>query len=104
MAARRTAIVFLATGLLAIASGSQARTWRVERDGSGDFVVIQDAVDAASPGDVIQLGPGRFDEWEAFPGYPGVDPVSRTPCYCGSERSPRCRRNAPYTHLSTATA
>ena len=66
----RTILVF---GLLALWAGAgSARTWHVERDGSGDFVVIQDAVDAASPGDVIQLGPGRFDEWEAFPGYPAA--------------------------------
>jgi parallel beta-helix repeat protein len=51
---------------------AQARTWRVERDGSGDFVVIQDAVDAASDGDVIQLGPGRFDEWRPLAGYPNT--------------------------------
>ena len=49
---------------------AQARTWRVERDGSGDFVVIQDAVDAATSGDVIQLGPGRFDEWRPLSGNP----------------------------------
>lgn len=39
-----------------------ARTWVVERDGSGDFTIIQDAVDVAASGDTIQIGPGRFDE------------------------------------------
>ncbi len=64
----RTILVF---GSLALWAGAgSARTWHVERDGSGDFVVIQDAVDAASPGDVIQLGPGRFDEWEFRQGNP----------------------------------
>jgi hypothetical protein len=71
MPAHRSEIVFLVIGLLAgTATSATARTWHVERDGSGDFVVIQDAVDAASPGDTIEIGPGRFDEWEALPGYP----------------------------------
>ena len=43
---------------------AHGRTWYVERDGSGDFVVIQDAVDAASDGDIIMIGPGRFDEYQ----------------------------------------
>ncbi len=59
-----------AVTILAAVAPAHARTWRVERDGSGDFVVIQDAVDAASAGDVIQLGPGRFDEWEFRDGNP----------------------------------
>ena len=37
-----------------------ATTWHVEQDGSGDFTVIQAAVDAASSGDVIMIGPGRY--------------------------------------------
>ncbi len=60
----------IAGAALIIASPVSARTWYVERDGSGDFILIQDAVDAASPGDVIQLGPGRFDEWYLPPNYP----------------------------------
>ena len=49
-----------------------AGTWRVELDGSGDFTVIQDAVDAAAPGDTILVGPGRFETmrpilfWEGY--------------------------------------
>ena len=39
-----------------------ARTWFVERDGSGDYTVIQDAVDVAASGDTIRIGTGRFDE------------------------------------------
>jgi len=41
-------------------------TWRVEKDGSGDFSVIQHAVDAASEGDTILVGAGRFDDFEPF--------------------------------------
>jgi hypothetical protein len=40
-----------------------ARTWSVEKDGSGDFSVIQDAVEAAAPGDTIQIGEGRFEDF-----------------------------------------
>lgn len=40
-----------------------AETWHVEADGTGDFSVIQDAVDAATDGDIIAIGPGRFDQY-----------------------------------------
>ncbi len=50
--------------LLALAASvSEARSWRVEKDGSGDFAVIQDAVDASASGDTIRVGPGRFTEY-----------------------------------------
>ena len=45
---------------------SQAATWTVEKDGSGDFTVIQDAVNAASGGDTILIGPGRYAETRPF--------------------------------------
>jgi hypothetical protein len=35
----------------------------VEKDGSGDFTVIQDALDAAAPGDSVLVGPGRFADF-----------------------------------------
>jgi hypothetical protein len=37
-------------------------TWHVAKDGSGDFSVIQDAVNAAASGDTIRIGPGRYDD------------------------------------------
>ena len=37
-----------------------AKTWRVELSGTGNFRDIQPAVEAASPGDTIQIGPGRY--------------------------------------------
>jgi hypothetical protein len=40
-----------------------ARTWRVEKDGSGDYTTIQPAVNGASPGDTIRLGVGRWTEY-----------------------------------------
>ncbi len=54
----RVALLLVAVGL---ASAASARTWRVELDGSGDYTDIQPAVDAATPGDTIRIGPGRFD-------------------------------------------
>jgi hypothetical protein len=51
---------------MAIAVPGQARTWRVERDGSGDYTVIQPAVDGAAPGDTVMIGPGRFEEHAPF--------------------------------------
>lgn len=49
--------------LCALASSGEAAAgvWTVEKDGSGDFTIIQDAVDAAAPGDSILIGPGRYD-------------------------------------------
>ncbi|HPD73302.1 MAG TPA: right-handed parallel beta-helix repeat-containing protein [Candidatus Krumholzibacteria bacterium] len=56
----KTAIATLAVVLLSAASS--ATTWHVAQDGSGDFSVIQDAVDAASPGDTIWIHAGRYTE------------------------------------------
>lgn len=39
------------------------RTWRVDKDGTGDYTVIQHAVDAAASGDTILIGPGRYTEY-----------------------------------------
>ena len=52
-----------------------ARTWYVEQDGSGDFTVIQDAVDAAGDGDTVAIGPGRYEEYQTIyvQGYPYGD-------------------------------
>jgi hypothetical protein len=52
--------------LAVLASSVGASTWRVERDGSGDFIVLQDAVNAAAPGDSIVIGPGRYTEYAPF--------------------------------------
>lgn len=37
-------------------------TWYVKKDGTGDFTVIQDAIDAASHCDTIIVGPGVYHE------------------------------------------
>lgn len=49
--------------LLLWSPAAEARTWRVEKDGSGDFTVIQHAVDASASGDTIMIGPGRYSEY-----------------------------------------
>lgn len=41
----------------------ESRVWRVEKDGSGDYTLIQDAVDASASGDTIMIGPGRYSEY-----------------------------------------
>jgi len=40
-----------------------ATTWYVEEDETGDFSVIQNAVNAAAAGDTIMIGPGRYDDF-----------------------------------------
>ena len=39
---------------------------RVELDGSGDYVGIQEAVNAAASGDTILIGPGRWDQMYTY--------------------------------------
>jgi hypothetical protein len=45
---------------------ARAATWRVEKDGSGDFSTIQAAIDAAAEGDTVIVGPGRYTETTDF--------------------------------------
>jgi pectin methylesterase-like acyl-CoA thioesterase len=56
---------------------TSARTWHVEKDGSGDFTAIQPAIDAAAASDVIEIGPGRYTENAPFSPLPGswVEPT-----------------------------
>ncbi|MBK8285783.1 MAG: right-handed parallel beta-helix repeat-containing protein [Ahniella sp.] len=58
--------LWVALWLMHAAGAVEARTWRVERDGSGDYGVIQDAVDVAASGDTIRIGPGRFTEYRTY--------------------------------------
>jgi hypothetical protein len=48
--------------LLGLSAKSIAKTWHVEKDGTGDYQVIQNAVDAAATGDTIRVGAGLFSE------------------------------------------
>ena len=71
----RTLIMMLVVvaAVLCLASASTARVWQVKKDGSGDYTVIQDAVDNAASGDTVQIGPGRYTEYRA------VDPTAKWP-------------------------
>jgi len=60
-AALGSAIILMAVHLL-VFSESFANSWRVEQDGTGNFQVIQDAVDAAAAGDTILIGPGNYNQ------------------------------------------
>lgn len=55
-------VVVLVLVFAVISDQGKARVWYVEKDGSGDFLEIQPAVDVAASGDTIQIGPGRFDQ------------------------------------------
>ena len=57
---------------LALSSGAQARTWMVEKDGSGDFTIVQDALDVAASGDTVRIGAGRFDDFAVAEGIPNL--------------------------------
>lgn len=59
MLATRCKFVILA---LAWATAASAITISVQKDGSGDFTLIQPAFDAAAPGDTVLIGPGEFTE------------------------------------------
>lgn len=47
---------------VALVEASTGATLTVQKDGSGDYVVIQAALDAAADGDTILIGPGEFLE------------------------------------------
>jgi len=53
-------------GWLLLSASAGARTWIVERNGSGDFTTIQPAVDAAAPGDSVFIGPGEYTEFQTI--------------------------------------
>lgn len=60
-----------AFGLMAVSAQSEARTWRVLRDGSGDAPTIRAALDSAQAMDEILVGPGTYTwESEAADGVP----------------------------------
>jgi len=57
----RALLTIIGVAALAV-SVAHARTLTVAKDGTGQYSVIQAAVDAAAPGDTILIGPGRYTE------------------------------------------
>lgn len=60
----QTCIMVLTSLVLALPSS--AGVIFVEKDGSGDFIDLQPAADAAADGDTIRIGPGRWAERHLF--------------------------------------
>ncbi|MDD5707005.1 MAG: right-handed parallel beta-helix repeat-containing protein, partial [Kiritimatiellae bacterium] len=63
MSGAKTLGRLLAIWIVLGAAAAHGRTWTVEQDFSGDFWNIQNAVDIAEDGDVIEIGPGRYQEY-----------------------------------------
>lgn len=57
--------------LAILVSNATAATLTVRKDGTGDYTVIQSALDHAAPGDTIRIGPGDFSSSTTItlPGY-----------------------------------
>jgi len=58
-------LLSIITSLL-LPTSSYARTWNVRQDGTGDYTVIQDAVDVAEEGDIIDIGPGWYTDYGTY--------------------------------------
>lgn len=59
-------LFFLCLNILFLNSPVSSAVIHVKKDGTGDFSIIQDAVDAATDGDTILIGPGRYVDFEPF--------------------------------------
>ena len=68
---KRTALLLGTIALVAqgIVGSDKAygATLRVAKDGSGQFTVLHEAVDAAASGDTISIGPGEYPEMREYP-------------------------------------
>ncbi len=60
---RETLVTAILVIIPLLATGT---TWTVSKDGSGQFVEIQDAINLAATGDTISIGPGRYDEFRHY--------------------------------------
>jgi hypothetical protein len=54
--------------LMTVAELAAAATWTVRKDGTGDYAIIQEALNAAAAGDTVLIGPGEFLERFQVPG------------------------------------
>ena len=101
----RMRIILLVAFTALLSDASIAGVLRVEKDGSGDYVLIQDAVIAAADGDTILIGPGRYDDLQPR----GVNNVvcvaywedSRDLAFIGEDRDSVIIGPASYSPLGT---
>lgn len=68
-------LILLVSILVLNSTPGLASIWTVEKDGSGDYTIIQDAVDAAASGDTIRIGLGRFTDQRPTPCTTDIDSV-----------------------------
>ena len=54
-------LLVLASAIIFTVDSAEGKTWTVRQDGSGDTTEIEDAINSASDGDSIDIGPGHFD-------------------------------------------
>lgn len=59
-----TAVMICLIGLLLATTPALAASWLVTKEGNGDFLAIQEAVDIAASGDTIFVGPGYYDDFQ----------------------------------------
>jgi hypothetical protein len=59
-------LVLVSVLVVSVAVAAQSATLTVRRDGSGDFTTIQPALDAAAPGDTVDIGPGEYTEFQTI--------------------------------------
>jgi len=87
-------LVPIACLALALAPSAQS-LYVVDRSGAGDFLQIQEAVDAASPGDVIVVNPGVYDPITVSKGVtilaPTFGPIVMHPFATGPSMPPPVR-------------
>ena len=56
------ALIVVSFLLVILPAGSQAHTWHVRQDGTGDCTTIQACIDSAGAGDSVLVGPGHYYE------------------------------------------
>lgn len=63
--------IYLLVALMLLADLAGSATISVQRDGTGDYMTLQPALDAVAAGDTVVIGPGEYTEWtmERLAGY-----------------------------------